>query len=127
MQTTSVGSTWRLGNHALTAEEAAAGVPERLAFVERVDGVLVPADPDAVTMGLTAPTGETRTFGWPDAGPTDTGTLEAESTGRFYVDWTPEAGEDGLWRWQMDARWTLGTSQSDQDVFCVKRPIAPGI
>ena len=85
-----------------------------------------PVDPDAVALALTAPTGETRTFAWPTPGPTDAGALEQEETGRFFVDWTPAEGEDGLWRWSLLGAMALGTAQSDQDVFFVKRPIAPG-
>ena len=96
MQSSSVASTVRVGNHALTAGEAAAGQPARWPFVDE-DGA--PVDPDAVALALTAPTGETRTFAWPTAGPTDSGALEQEERGAS--SWTGRRGrrEDGLWRW----------------------------
>jgi hypothetical protein len=47
-----------------------------------------------------------------------------EATGRFYVDWTPDDPEDGIWRWTLAGAMTLGSGQSDQDVFYVKRLIA---
>ena len=92
-----------------------------------MDDVGAPVDPDTVAVFLTAPTGETRTFGWPDAGPTDVGELTQEETGRFYVDWIPADGEDGLWRWELRAQMELGSGRTDQDVFFVKRTIAPGL
>jgi hypothetical protein len=128
MQSVCVATTVRVGNHRLTAEESAAGQPQRLPFVD-ADGV--PVDPDQVALSLTAATGQTRTFAYPTAGPTDAGVLTRQETGRFYVDWAPglPAGaqdEDGLWRWFLVGAMTLGSAQSDQDVFFVRREIAPG-
>ena len=123
MQSVCVATTVRVGNHTLTAPEQAAGVSQRLPFVDE-DGV--PADPDQVAVALTAPGGVTRTFGYPSAGPDDAGVLTKQETGRFYVDWTPAGGEDGVWRWALVGAMTLGTAQSDQDVFYVRREIAPG-
>lgn len=128
MQSVCVATTVRVGNHLLTAEEAAAGQPQRLPFV---DGDGAPVDPDQVALSLTAATGVTHTFGYPDAGPTDAGVLTKQETGRFYADWTPglpagAAAEDGLWRWRLVGAMTLGSAQSDQDVFYVRREIAPG-
>lgn len=123
MQTSPTLTTVTVGNHLLTAAEAAAGAPQRDPFVGE-DGL--PVDPDAVTLALTAPDGVTRTFGWPAAGPTDAGTLTQQETGRFYVAWAPDADADGLWRWFLLGAMELGTSHSDQDVFYVQRPIAPG-
>jgi hypothetical protein len=128
MQSVCVATTVRVGNHLLTAEETAAGVAPRKPFV---DGAGAPVDPDHVALSLTAAGGATRTFGYPAAGPTDAGVLTREATGRFYVDWAPglpaDAGaEDGLWRWFLVGAMTLGSAQSDQDVFYVRREIAPG-
>jgi hypothetical protein len=118
-----VATTVRVGNHLLTAQEQAAGAPQRLPFVDE-NGA--PVDPDSVALLLTAPTGTTRSFGYPTAGPEDAGVLEQQETGRFYVDWTPEEAEDGVWRWALAGAMELGTSQSDQDVFFVRRGITPG-
>lgn len=123
MQSVCVATTVRVGNHLLTAEEAAAGQPQRLPFADE-DGA--PVDPDTVLLALTAATGETRTFAYPDVGPDDSGVLTRQEAGRFYVDWTPLDPEDGLWRWALVGGMSLGTAQSDQDVFYVRRPIAPG-
>lgn len=129
MQSVCLDSTVRVGNHLLTAAEAAAGLPPRDPFMGW-DGA--PTDPDRVDLKLTAPTGEIHTFGYPDAGPTDSGTLTKEETGRYYVDWTPgmppagSADDDGLWRWKLKGFMTLGTSRSDKDVFYVEREDAPG-
>ena len=123
MQTSPVLTTVTVGNHLRTAAETAAGVPQRDPFLDE-DGV--PVDPDAVTLALTAPTGTTRTFAWPAAGPTDAGALTQQATGRFFVAWAPADGEDGLWRWSLLGAMDLGTGYSDQDVFYVQRPIAPG-
>ena len=119
MQTATIASTVRVGNHTLSAEEAAAGVPPRQAFVDG-DGAAV--DPDEVALALEAPSGAVHTFGYPTAGPTDEGVLAKEETGRFYVDWILPAGEDGVWTWFLAGATTLGTAWSDQDVFYVKRP-----
>jgi hypothetical protein len=118
MQSGGLDSTVRWGNHARTPEEAAAGVPDRLPFVDTANE---PMDPDTVTETLTAPTGQVWTFSWPTAGPTDAGALEQESTGRFFVDWTPTTGEDGTWRWKLVGSLTLGTSQSGKGVFYAQR------
>jgi hypothetical protein len=122
VQTVSVASTVRVGNHALTPEEAAAGLTPRDPFVD-ADGA--PTDPSSVLVVLQAPSGEARTFAYPTPGPTDTGPVEQESAGRFYVDWTPADAEDGLWRWTLAGAMAFGSSLADQDVFFVKRPIAP--
>jgi hypothetical protein len=126
MQSSSVGSTVRVGNHRLTPEEAAAGVPERLPFVD-ADGA--PTDPDTVALGLLAPTGVRRTFGYPAPAPGDSGGLVQQETGRFYVDWTPAEDEDGVWAWSlvgaMGAGVSPGSSLADQDVFYAKRPVVP--
>jgi hypothetical protein len=123
MQTVSVASTVRVGNHALTAAEAAAGLAPRDPFVDE-DGA--PTDPDTVLLAVQLPTGAARSYAYPTAGPTDTGVLEQESTGRFYVDVTPDEAEDGLWTWHLAGAATLGSSHADQDVFYVQRLIAPG-
>jgi len=126
MQSVCTLTTVRVGNHALTSQEQAAGVPPRLPFVDE-DGV--PVDPSQVALWLQAagPNGGTvRTFAYPTAGPNDTGLLTKETTGRFYVDWTPDDPEDGLWTWHLVGATTGGASQSDQDVFYVRRPIAGG-
>jgi hypothetical protein len=120
MQTYFVQASVRVGNHALTAEETAAGVPERQPFVD-ADGL--PADPDTVALALLAPTGEQVTFGYPTAGDEDAGALTKESDGRFYADWIPTAEEDGLWRWYLLGQMELGTQRPDQDVFYVARAI----
>ena len=122
MQSSSVGTTVRVGNHTLTPEEQAAGVPDREPFV---DDTGAPVDPDTVALGLLAPTGLRRTFGYPAAAPEDTGVLTREETGRFYVDWTPAGDEDGVWSWFLVGGMTGGASLSDQDVFYTKRPIVP--
>lgn len=123
MQSVTVATTVRVGNHLLTAAEQRAGAPQRLPFVDEAGA---PVDPDTVALALTAADGVTRTFGYPAAGPDDAGVLTQQATGRFYVDWTPADGADGLWRWALAGAMTLGTSQSDQDVFYVRREIAPG-
>ena len=122
MQSVSVATTVRVGNHLLTAAEQAAGVPQRLPFVDEAGA---PVDPDQVAVALTNAGGTTRTFGYPTAGPDDAGVLTRQEAGRFYVDWTPAGAEDGLWRWYLVGATDLGSSQSDQDVFYVKRAIAP--
>jgi hypothetical protein len=111
----------RIGNHTRSSAEQQAGLPPREPFVDD-DGA--PVDPDQVSLWLVAATGAQRSFAWPTAGPDDDGTLTQEETGRFYVDWTPDDDEDGLWRWFLVGAMTLGTAQSDQDVFYVRRPIA---
>ena len=125
MQSVCVATTVRVGNHALTAEEVAAGQPQRLPFVERVDGVNVPVDPDEVRLRISAKGGPTYSFRYPTAGPTDNGVLATEETGRFYVDWTPDYAEYGLWQWFLEGGMTLGTRQTDQDAFFVRVPPDP--
>jgi hypothetical protein len=125
MQSVCAATTVRVGNHSLTAEEVAAGVPQRLPFVEKVDGVNVPVDPDVVRLRIITAAGTTYSFRYPAAGPTDDGVLATEETGRFYVDWTPGYTEDGLVQWFLEAGQTLGTGQSDQDVFSVRVPPPP--
>lgn len=120
MQSVAALTTVRVGNHTRSEAEIAAGVPERLPFVD-ADGA--PADPDAVRLGLEAPTGDVYTFAYPTAGPDDEGLLQQEETGRFYVDWTPQAAEDGVWAWFLLGAMTPGSSMSDQDVFYTKRPL----
>jgi hypothetical protein len=122
MQSVCVATTVRVGNHLLTPAEQAAGVPQRLPFVD-ADGQ--PVDPDSVALLLTAPTGTTRSFAWPTQGAEDTGLLTRQEVGRFYADWTPDDPEDGVWRWALAGGMTLGASQSDQDVFFVRRGITP--
>lgn len=122
MQTESVLTTVRVGNHTRSAEEIAAGAPDRLPYVDE-DGE--PVDPDEVTVTLTAPTGAAYHFSYPTIGPEDEGAVQQESTGRFYVDWTPQRDEDGLWTWEQYAART-GSSVNDQDPFYVKRPPGPG-
>jgi hypothetical protein len=121
VQSVCVLTSVRVGNHALSSAEQAAGLPPREPFVDD-DGA--PIDPDQVSLWLVAATGAQRAFSWPTPGPDDDGTLTQESPGRFYVDWTPDDDEDGLWRWFLVGAMTLGTAQSDQDVFYVRRPIA---
>jgi len=121
VQSVSVATTVRVGNHTLTPQEQAAGVPEREPFV---DAGGTPIDPDQVAIWLVAPTGQARSFAYPTAGTTDSGTVTKQQTGRFYVDWTPDTPEDGVWRWYLVGAMTLGAGQSDQDVFYVRRPIA---
>ena len=123
MQSVTVATTVRVGNHLLTAAEQTAGAPQRLPFV---DAVGAPVDPDAVALALTAADGTTRTFGYPAAGPDDAGVLVRLEVGRFDTDWAPATPEDGLWRWYLVGAMSLGASQSDQDVFYVRRAIAPG-
>lgn len=120
MNSTAVGSTVRVGNHALSAAEVEAGAPDRLPYVDD-DGA--PVDPATVRIWLQAPTGDVRRFSYPTVDPADEGLVQQESTGRFYVDWTPVGGEDGLWRWMSEGADT-GSAVTDQDVFYVKRPIA---
>jgi hypothetical protein len=122
VQSVCVATTVRVGNHLLTAAEQAAGAPQRLPFVD-ADGA--PVDPDSVALLLTAPTGTTRSFAWPTAGGQDTGVLTRQEVGRFFVDWTPDDPEDGVWRWALAGGMTLDSSQSDQDVFFVRRGITP--
>jgi hypothetical protein len=122
MHTLAVGSTVRVGNHSLTPEEEARGVPPRLPYVDEAGA---PVDPDTVDIWLTAPTGETRSFAYPSVGTGDTGLVQKEADGRFYVDWTPVAEEDGVWRWFSVGAITAGSSYSDQDVFFAKRPVVP--
>lgn len=128
MQSVCLATSVRVGNHVVTAEEAAAGVAPRKPFIDETGA---PVDPDFVGLALTAATGQIRTFAYPTAGPTDTGVLTKQETGRFYVDWAPglpvgPQAEDGLWGWTLTATRTLGQPQSDQDVFFVRRALAPG-
>jgi len=120
MNTSAAGSTVRVGNHAVSAEEQAAGAPDRLPYV---DDAGAPVDPDAVTIWLAAPTGQVRRFRYPTVDVGDQGLVQQESAGRFYVDWTPLAPEDGLWTWASLGEMS-GSSVGDQDAFYVKRPIA---
>jgi hypothetical protein len=125
VQSVTVATTVRVGNHALTAAEQAAGVPDREPFV---DPTGTPIDPSSVAIWLTAPTGQVRSFAYPTPGPTDEGAVAKETTGRYYVDWTPDTPEDGVWRWYLVGAMSLGAGQSDQDLFYVRRPIAgPGV
>lgn len=119
MNTSAVGFTVRVGNHALSAEEAATGAPNRLPYVGD-DGE--PVDPDNVRIWLQAPTGTVWRFSYPTVVVGDEGLVQQESTGRFYVDWTPTAEEDGLWRWMSEGA-SSGSAVTDQDAFYVKRPI----
>lgn len=121
MNTSAVGSTVRVGNHSVSAEEAAAGAPARLPYVDD-DGA--PVDPDTVRIRLSSPTGEVRRFSYPSIDAGDEGLVQQEETGRFYVDWTPVGDEDGLWRWTSLGAKT-GSAVADQDVFFVKRPLTP--
>jgi hypothetical protein len=123
MQSVTVATTVRIGNHTLTAAESAAGLAQRLPFVDEAGA---PVDPDVVTLALTAPTGTTFGFAYPAPGPDDAGTLTKQEDGRFYVDWTPAAGEDGVWRWFLKGEMELGAGQGDQDVYYVQREITPG-
>lgn len=122
MQSSSLGTTVRVGNHALTPEEQAAGAPDRKPFVDAAGN---PVDPSTVSLGLLAPDGTRRTFGWPTAATGDTGTLTKESTGRFYRDWASVDGEDGVWCWFLVGSMGTGSKLTDQDVYYVKRPIVP--
>lgn len=122
MNTSAVGSTVRVGNHTLSAEEQAAGAPDRLPYVDD-DGA--PVDPDTVAIWLQAPTGDVLRYAYPTISPGDAGVVQQESPGRFYVDYTPLEPEDGLWRWSSVGAMT-GSSVADQDVFYVKRVIVPG-
>lgn len=127
MQSSSVGTTVRVGNHTLSAEELAAGVPPRAPFT---DAAGAPADPPAVRLALEEPGGVVRTFGWPTGEAGDSGLLTKESAGRFYTDWTPDVDEDGLWAWFLSGGDAGTTGHTDQDTFFVKRPpmalTAPG-
>jgi len=116
-----VATTVRVGNHTLSAAEQAAGVPDREPFVDASGN---PTDPQSVAIWLVAPTGTKRSFAYPTAGTTDSGTVTRQQVGRFYVDWTPNTPEDGLWCWYLVGSMTLGAGQTDQDVFYVRRPIA---
>ena len=124
MQTVATESTVKVGNHSLTPAEAAAGVPPRQPFV---DANSVAADPQTVRIFLHDPTGTVRSFSWPTAQTGDTGPVTRQEVGRFYVRWTPDQPEDGMWRWFLVGvgQPTPTASTSDQDVFYVKRPIVP--
>ena len=119
MHTLAVGSTVRVGNHSLTPEEEARGVSPRLPYVDEAGA---PVDPDTVNIWLQAPTGEVRSFAYPTVGTGDTGLVQKEADGRFYVDWTPVETEDGKWYWSSVGAMSAGSSYSDQDMFYVKRP-----
>ena len=95
-------------------------MPDRLPFVD-ADGA--PVDPDEVRLALETPDGTVYTFAYPTVGPSDEGLVQQEETGRFYVDWTPAADEDGVWSWFLLGAMTPGSSSSDQDVFYTKRPL----
>ena len=123
MNSSAVGFTVRVGNHTVSPEEAAAGVPPREPYV---DDAGAPVDPDAVRIWLEAPTGQVWRFSYPTVAPEDEGLVQQESTGRFYVDWTPAAGEDGLWSWMSEGA-SSGSAVTDQDVFYVKRPLVPAL
>ena len=118
MQSVTTLSTVRVGNHSLTAAEQAAGVPQRLPFVDAAGD---PVDPDQVVLWLQYEEEWRRSFAYPTAGPEDAGTLSKESTGRFYMDWTPDALEDGKWFWRLTGAMDLATSRTDEGVFYVKR------
>lgn len=123
MQTVPVLYTVRVGNHLLSPGEVASGQLQRLPFVGE-DGA--PTDPDTVALWLLAPTGAPRVFRWPDPAPADTGAVTRQEAGRFYVEWTADEGEDGVWQVFLAGAMALGASQSDQGVFYVRRPSAPG-
>jgi len=127
MQSVSVATTVRVGNHTLTAAEAAAGRAPREPFVDDSEPP-VPVDPDVVRLKLwlvTDPAGTLITFAYPDAGPTDAGVLTKQEDGRFYVDWTPDYDEDGPWKWYLEGAMELGSGQSDEDMFYVRYLGAP--
>lgn len=121
METNAVGHTVRVGNHTMTPEEAAAGAPLRLPYVDE-DGA--PVDPDEVTITLRAPDGTGLRYAWPTVDVGDEGLVQQEETGRFYVDVTPAGDADGVWFWASSGGMSGGTAVTDQDVFYVKRPIA---
>ena len=116
MQTNPVGTTWTLGNHALTDAEVAAGAPQRKPFYGEDD---LPADPDEVELQVTDPDRIVSFYRWPAAGPGDAGVLTKQETGRFYVYVTPQAGQDGTWTWKLKGAMVLGTGASDRDAFYV--------
>ena len=120
MDTSAVGATVRVGNHTMTPEETAAGAPLRLPYVDE-DGA--PVDPDSVTITFRAPDGTRLDYAWPTVAVGDDGLVQQEETGRFYVDWTPGADEDGVWAWVMNGAIAGGSAVTDQDCFYVKRPI----
>jgi hypothetical protein len=122
MQSVGVGTTVRFGNHTLTAEEIAAGFTPRDPFVAEADA---PTDPDTARLWITPKTGLTVSYGWPTADPADSGVLEQESTGRFYVDWTPDYTDDGLCTWFLEGKKTLGSGQTDQGAIFVQVPPMP--
>lgn len=122
MQTATALTTVRVGNHTRSPEEIAAGAPDRLPFVD-ADGA--PVDPDEVRLALAAPTGVVYTFAYPTVGTGDAGLVQQEAVGRFYVDWTPQGEEDGVWGWFLLGAMAPGSSMSDQDVFYTKRPLTP--
>jgi hypothetical protein len=126
MQSQEVGTTTVVGNHALTADEIAAGAPPRPPFLgpEPSPGVPgQPIDPDSVQIFLLAPTGQQRAFSWPLPQEGDAGSVVRQEVGRFYVAWTPAPAEDGLWRWTLKADMATGQGQTDQGTFFVERPI----
>ena len=122
MQTVAAESTVKVGNHSLTPAEAAAGVPPRQPFVDAAGAA---ADPTTVRIFLGDPAGTVRSFSWPTTQTGDAGAVTRQEVGRFYVEWTPDADEDGVWAWALVGlgQPTPTASLADQDVFYCKRPI----
>lgn len=103
----------RLGNHAVSALELAAGVPAsaRSAFCNLAG---VPTDPTAVTLSVQKPDGTVLTYVWPILGGAN-GLLTRESVGRFFQDVSFDRAT--RWTWSLSSTGVVQSSTGDGEVW----------
>lgn len=94
------GDLIRLGNPTGSDSDGAA-----FEAFTTIDGTI--ADPTAVALTVTTPSGAVRTYGWPSAGVD--GVLTREGPGRFYFD--VELNASGKWSWQLSGTGTVDTTE----------------
>lgn len=106
-----VGDRLRLGNHAATASETAAGTTvTRAAFRDSTNAI---ADPTAATITIKAPDGTTMVATW-TGGAAGSGTngIIRESLGRYYLDYT--VTQAGTHFWELAGSGTIVTVEQSQ-------------
>lgn len=106
-----VGDRLRLGNHAATAAETAAGTPvTRAAFRDGNNSV---GDPSPVTITIKAPDGTTLAAVW-TGGAAGSGTngIVRESLGRYSLDYT--VTQAGTHLWELRGEGTIITVEQSQ-------------